>query len=669
VVTGTPTLPPLAIPLTSFIGREHELAEIRRLLATTRLLTLAGAAGIGKTRLALQVAAEIQAQGANNPALVELAPLADPERVAEAVAMGLGIPYQADPPPVTLLVDALRPFRLLLLLDNCEHIVSACAELANQLLRGCPNLTILATSREPLGIAGEIVWRVPSLSVPESEHDRTAEQVARSEAARLFVERGRAMLPNFTLSERNAPIIAELCGRLDGIPLALELAAARLTMLSVGQITERLTHALGLLTVGSRTAPNRQQTLRTTLDWSYELLSEPERRLFERLSVFAGGWTLEAAEAICVGKAIASAAVLDLLGSLVMKSLVLVQPDLDERYRYRFLETLRQYGSERLAEHGDLPRYRRRHAEYFLKLRRQAEPDLGGARTYPAQLEQDNDNLRVALRWCVENGGAQAYQASRVIVLDPLQRVLLFRYEDQVPLYPDQPELRSFWVTPGGVLEGGETFENAALRELAEETGITGVVLGPCVWVSYQAYFWRGEPAVRVDRYFVTHVQDAWVDTIDMPADERLAHPEFRWWTTAELRATMDTTSPPGFVDLLESVLRNNTPSVPIRIAGDRFVEDAIAAALATPPPRTGNSLTARELEVATLIARGRSNRQIAEHLVVARSTAERHVANILAKLDLSSRTQIAAWAIEQGVLADTVGRAEQHRPAPSGTV
>ncbi len=290
----------LPLPLTSFVGREAELAELRRLLQTTRLLTLTGTGGCGKTRLAIQVASAVASGYGDGVTLVELAGLTDPALVPQVVASALGIREASGRPLLDTLSAALRARRLLLLLDNCEHLLDACARLVDALLGACPRLRVLATSREPLRIAGEVSWRVPSLAVPPddpAEAPPTVERTLAYEAVQLFVDRARAALPGFAITPRSAAAVAQVCRRLDGIPLALELAAARVRVLTVKQLIDRLDQRFRLLTGGSRTALPRQQTLRAALDWSYDLLSEPERRLFHRLSVFAGGWTLEAAAA------------------------------------------------------------------------------------------------------------------------------------------------------------------------------------------------------------------------------------------------------------------------------------------------------------------------------------------------------------------------------------
>ena len=290
----------LPLELTEFIGREAEVAEVRGLLRNTRLLTLTGAGGVGKTRLARHVARDVLADFAHGVWLVELAPLADTAVLPRAVAVVLGVYERPDQPLEETLVEMLGTRRLLLVLDNCEHLVAACAGLVERLLTRCPHVRVLTTTREQLGISGETTWRVPSLSLPQAGRPLSVENLAHSDAVHLYTKRARQAFPGFGLTPDNAPAIAQICQRLDGIPLALELAAARVNVLTVEQIASRLDDGLGLLTTGGRTASDRQRTLRGTLDWSYDLLSQPERLLLGRLAVFAGGWTLEAAEAVCV---------------------------------------------------------------------------------------------------------------------------------------------------------------------------------------------------------------------------------------------------------------------------------------------------------------------------------------------------------------------------------
>jgi predicted ATPase/DNA-binding CsgD family transcriptional regulator len=388
----------------AFVGREHAVVEVKRAMATTRVLTLTGVGGSGKTRLALEVARNLAGTYRHGAWLVELAPLTEGALVPQAVATALGVREQPGRALSVTLADALSEREMLLMLDNCEHLVEAAACLVEVLLDSCPDLRILATSREALGIAGEVNWTVPPLSVPDLQHSTSVEELANFESLRLFVERARYRRPAFALTPQNAKTVAEICRRLDGIPLAIELAAARVGVLSVDQIVARLEDSLRLLTTGGRTAPPRQQTLRGTLDWSYGFLSEPEQILFNRLSIFAGGWTLEAAEAVVAGGALEEEDVLDRLSDLVNKSLVEAEGGVGEALRYRMLEPVRQYGQERLETSGEADVVRRRHALFFLTLIEESEPRLWGPEevTWLERLDSENGNLRAALSWALE---------------------------------------------------------------------------------------------------------------------------------------------------------------------------------------------------------------------------------------------------------------------------
>ena len=397
----------LPAQLTSFIGRQREMAEVRRLLGETRLMTLTGAGGAGKTRLALEAAAGLRPDFTDGIWWVELASLYDPALVPQAVGAALGLRDQASRPMLDQLGDHLRARRLLLVLDNCEHLIAACAITANTLLRVAPTLRILVTSREPLEIAGEITYRVPSLETPDPAHLPPFASLARFEAVRLFADRAAAVLPGFVLTEANGSAVAEICCGLDGIPLAIELAAARMRTLSVEELRVRLRDRFRVLTGGSRVALPRHRTLRATIDWSYGLLSEPERVLLRRLAVFTGGWTLEAAEAVCSGDGVPEGEVLDLLAHLVDKSLVILEWPSDVG-RYRLLETVRQYGLELLEERGETLIWRQRHASFFLAVAEEAEPKLFGPEqdAWFARLEAEHGNLRAALEWLAQQDEA-----------------------------------------------------------------------------------------------------------------------------------------------------------------------------------------------------------------------------------------------------------------------
>ncbi len=401
----------LPIQLTGFIGRTGEIAEVKRLLGAARLVTLTGSGGAGKTRLALQVAVGVVESHRDGVWLAELAPVADPALVPEIVASALKVPEQPGRDMTGTLVDALRPKTVLLVLDNCEHLLAACRDLAAALLRTCPQVRILATSREGLGVPGETLWRVPSLSLPDdSRHLPPPEELVLYDAVRLFVDRAVATAPGFAVTGENAPAVAEVCQRLDGIPLAIELAAARVKVLAVEQIAARLDDRFRLLTGGSQTALPRHQTLRGAIDWSYNLLSEPERVLLRRLSVFAGGWPLEAAEWVSAGGRVETASVLDLLTSLVDKSLVLAETQHGEA-RYRLLETVRRYARDRLVEADEEADVRTRHRAWCVTLAEQTPTELRGPRQrlWLDRLKVEHDNLRAAFAWSRDDpGGAEA---------------------------------------------------------------------------------------------------------------------------------------------------------------------------------------------------------------------------------------------------------------------
>ncbi|HEX5850107.1 MAG TPA: tetratricopeptide repeat protein [Rubrobacter sp.] len=383
----------------SFVGRERELDYLGHMLASGRLLTLTGPGGCGKTRLALQAAAHLAEDFEDGVVFVELATLSNPELVAEGVARALGL-RMAGASPAEALLDYLESRATLLVLDNCEHLIEACAGLADELLRSCPGLKILATSREALRIPGERAWLVPSLSLPDVREEIVPERLTRHEAVRLFVERAAAAVPGFQLDEHNAPAVARICQRLDGIPLAIELAAVKVRVLSASQIAARLDDRFLLLTDGSRVALPRQRTLLATMDWGHELLSERERALFRRISAFSNGFTLEAAEEVCSEGGVERGEVLELLGRLVDKSLVLVETR-GENARYRMLESVGQYASRKLEGSGEERSVRSRHAGFYLRLAERAEPALSGPDqgAWIDRLDAEVGNLRAAMSW------------------------------------------------------------------------------------------------------------------------------------------------------------------------------------------------------------------------------------------------------------------------------
>lgn len=394
--------------LTSFIGRENDLAAIETLLARTRLLTLIGSGGCGKTRLCLQLAANTAEQFPDGAWFLELAPLTDPSLIFQAVAIALGVKEEPGKPLSQTLVEHVKHKRLLLLIDNCEHLLDACATVVDLLLRQCPDLKILATSRQALGTAGEQTYRVPSLALPDRTVSHTPQSLSQYESVQLFVDRALLVRADFQLTTDNATALASLCCHLDGIPLAIELAAARLGLLSVAEIDRRLDQRFRLLTGGSRTALPRHQTLLSLIDWSYNLLNEAEKLLLQRLSVFAGGWTMDAAEAVCSGDGVDNWEVLDLLTLLCDKSLV-VADQMERHSRFRLLETVRQYAHDKLAQSEGDARVRMRHSQYFLKVAEEADAKLTAAEQIRSlnRLEAEHENLLASLDWGLSAADSQ----------------------------------------------------------------------------------------------------------------------------------------------------------------------------------------------------------------------------------------------------------------------
>ncbi len=470
------TVTPNNLPalLTTFIGREKEQAEILQRIGTHRLVTLTGSGGVGKTRISLKVGGQVLDEYANGVWLIELAPLSDPELMPQTVASALGIVAQSTSSHTELLINFLRPKTSLLILDNCEHLLDASAYLADTLLKHCPQLKILATSREALGILGEIVYHMPSLGLPNIQ--QTLEKFREYESVRLFEERAQLAQSDFKLTMENASSVAQICSRLDGIPMAIELAAARVNMFSTAQIAARLDDRFNLLTGGSRTALPRQQTLRASIDWSWNLISDSERALLRRLTVFAGGWTLEAAESVCSAAGdIESNQVSEWMTQLVAKSLVIANRQPGRERRFQLHETIRQYAHEKLIEAGEQENIHRQHLKYFLDLSELAEPALHG----PHQMEwynrltDERDNLRVALAHaCTADLEAGLSISARLIdywVVCDLREGLRWSTE-----FIQNPESQTFplarakaLMTQGYILWSMQQFE--AVRSIAEE--------------------------------------------------------------------------------------------------------------------------------------------------------------------------------------------------------
>jgi non-specific serine/threonine protein kinase len=766
----------LPADLTRFIGREAETAEVRRLLPGTRLLTLAGSAGVGKTRLALRVAADVAGQYRDGVRLVELAALADPLLVPRAVADALGVPEQPGRGLRDTLADALRPRHLLLVLDNCEHLVQACAELVAALLRACPDLRVLATSRQSLHVDGETVWRVPSMTLPPPDRPSSEVVVAYHDATRLFVERATAALPSFVVSERNAAAIVRICTRLDGIPLAIELAAARVPVLGVEGIEVHLSDRFRLLGEGSRVALPRQQTLRATIDWSFGLLSVPERALFRRLAVFAGGWMLEAAEAVGAGEGLTNGEVLGPLAELVDKSLV-VADETGGSVRYRLLETMREYGWEKLRAAGEEAIVRDRHGAWFLALAEGADDKIRGPEqaAWLSRLEREHDNLRAALAWCLaderdadaalrlagslawfwrlrgymgegrrwlERALAQSREPATGARVHALNGAgfLAFAQNDMsaatalftegLRLARDQDDLpAAAWALHGLGRAAWGMHDWARAKAVLEESlaGFRGSA--DIAGSAYSLYFLGSvardcEDYARAaalyadaltlareagDTWSIAWVLIHWGDLASRQGDveqaagfyrealllsdkigalwgvssclwglARVAAAQGQWARAARLfgadqvlMALMGTDHGPlesaDWRGVIACRVALGTPRFEALAAEGRAMtrDEAIAHAMgasertarpapgapAGPPSPPGTPLTPREREVAVLIARGLSNREIAQALVITRRTADTHVMNILTKLELHARAQVAAWAVEHGLI------------------
>jgi predicted ATPase len=471
-MTVTPNNLPAA--LTTFIGREKEQAEILQLIRAHRLVTLTGAGGVGKTRISLKVGEQILGEYANGVWLTELAPLSDPELLPQTVASVFEIVTQSTRSHTELLINFLHPKTALLILDNCEHLLDASAHVADTLLKHCPHLKILVTSRESLGILGEAVYHMPSLRLPDIQ--QTLEKFREYESVRLFEERAQLAQPDFKLTLENASSVTQICSRLDGIPLAIELAAARVNMFSTAQIAAHLDDRFNLLTGGSRTALPRQQTIRASIDWSWNLISDLERTLLRRLTVFAGGWTLEAAESVCSAEGgIEPRQVFELMTQLVAKSLVIANRKPGPERRFHLHETIRQYAHEKLIEADEQENIRSQHLKYFLDLSELAEPALHGSHQmgWYNRLTDERDNLRVAL----EHASTADLQAGLSIsarlmdywVVCDLREGLRWSTE-----FIQNPESQTFpqarakaLITQGYILWSMQQFE--AVRSIAEE--------------------------------------------------------------------------------------------------------------------------------------------------------------------------------------------------------
>jgi len=761
----------LPADLTSFVGRRQEVRDVKDQLSSARLVTLTGMGGVGKTRLAQRVGWELRRGFRDGVWLVELAALRDPGLIAQTVAAALGIRDPSEGSSGVGLAELLVQRQMLLVLDNCEHLLEPCAVLADALLRAAPELRILATSRQAMGIQGERIVVVPPLSVPEPEVDAPPESLLRYEAVKLFVDRATAVRSTFRLDRANQAAVIGICQRLEGVPLAIELATGRLRALSVDQLTDRLDQRHGLLSGGSRVALPRQQTLRALIDWSFELCSSMERLLWERLSVFLGGFDLDAAEQVCEDSLIHSSDVLDLLANLVDKSIVSTY-DGPGGLRYRLPETLREYGSDRLAESGDADALRGRHRDWCRRLTSEAHAAWFSARQVPAfaRLRLEHANLREALDFCLTHPG------------DPRTGLEM------------AAELRFYWVMSGRLQEGRHWLDRLLSRydetDLARLEGLcTGVYLAAVVGdfdsaaaslnrayslaidlgddagsalvtqVAGLTALFQNDPAgasrlvddalashraaddqpaaiydqvvVAISAALLGHAAQAvelleeclkvtsssgehwlralalWALGIEefrrgnyqraasleeesirlrLPLDDHSSigrNLQVLAWTSA---ATGDPVRAAHLIGAAEAITRSVGSSLSSlghladvqqafedltrrELTPSRFeaavdhgrqltFDDAVQMAVgARPRPRNDapvgspvhslSRLTKREREVADLLARGMTNRDIANALVISQRTAEAHVEHILSKLGLTSRAQVIAWMTE----------------------
>ena len=764
---GTANVGNLPYELTSFVGRRHEVAEVRRLLSMSRLVTLTGVGGVGKTRLALRVAADSSRAFVDGVWPVGLGELYDTGAVVDAVLSALNL-REGRGTPEAQLVEYVAARKLLLILDNCEHLVEPVAALAGSLLRSCPDLRILATSRESLGIGGEATLRVPPLTLPEpNQRSAVGGGLVHYEAMNLFRERAGAAVPGFEITESNGDVVAAICRRLDGLPLAIELAAVRLRVMSVEQILQRLTDRYSLLTTGSRGAPSRQQTLQGCIDWSYELCTRAERELWGRLTVFSGGFELDAVEGICAHTMTSDQAV-DGVASLIDKS-ILIREEAAGAVRYRLLETLRDYGTDRLQETGEFASLRRRHRDWYEHLVLRAEFDWISPRqvAWIARLDAEQPNIRAALQFCLtgaseadaglrmatalypywrvrgklregmrwlaqllavqggepgleritalyvlsvlsglhgdpdasalyaERGGALAAtfddRTGVALMADAAGRHALFaqepatacgHFESSLAVFREEGNLLyMIWSLLGLALasdaDGNQTRseecqrETVALTESRGESVYRGWALcGAGIRARQRGEHSRAKDLVMQGLQLARSVDDrttaagcievlSWI-AVDEGAHRRAARLMGAAETLAKTAASPSAIYPnlrvqhARFEQKARRVIGDRAFEAEFRDGrGTRF-EDAAADALdekgsANISAEPGfTNLTRREQQVAELVAEGLTNRAIADKLVISQRTAQGHVEHILSKLGFTSRTQIAAWIVEQ---------------------
>ncbi|MEV6321051.1 LuxR C-terminal-related transcriptional regulator [Nocardia sp. NPDC051787] len=751
-------------PITSFIGRQRDIRKVREMLATARLVTLTGVGGVGKTRLATEVASASRQSYPDGVWLVDLSRVGDPDLVADAVVTSLGVVDMSNRSAEEQLVDRLADLHALLVLDNCEHLVETSSALCDRLLKSCAELRILTTSREALGIMGEHVYPVLPLSMPSSGTTITPTGLTAFEAPTLLLERARAVRPELTVTEGDMDAVTRVCHRLDGIPLAIELAASRLRSLTLNGLLERLDDRFTLLTADARTAAPRQRTLRALIDWSYELSRPAERLLWARLSVFAGEFTLAAAEGVCADPDLPRKQILDLIDHLVAQSIVLLAPT-DGLPRYRMLETIREYGWHRLTELGESDTLRKRHCDYYLALAERIAGEWNGP-TQPAglaELRTEHGNLQAALdwatseptatrealalvtalryHWCADGflgdgrrwidralRNADRYSPDRVPALWVAAWVMLLQGDhaqaeqalDECATHAASvADHRSIgWVNSlrgtlalfrGRVADSISTFESV-ITDYPEDADLIRLTLFQLAMSQAHAGDRRAQATARqairladecgeqwsksyalwalgFDRHVHGEHGEAAVSTcaaleIQSRFNDRVGTAlmiELLAWIAAaggehrraarllgvvgsEWRriGTSIAAFGPHLVERHDTCERTAAASLPepVRRAEKARGEDldheqAIAYALdrhecaAAAAEQEHDVLTTREQQVAELVAKGLSNRQIAERLVVSPRTVDRHLENILGKLGFSSRAQVAAWTAQ----------------------
>ena len=750
----------LPAELTSFVGREPQLAELRRLLHRSRLITLTGPGGSGKTRLAVRLAAGSLERYPDGVWLVDLAPIGDSRLLEHTLASACGLKQDTHSTAADPLTEALAKSQALIVFDGCEHLVDATAELASRLLRSCARLGIVVTSREPLGVAGELIWRTPSLTIPRPEDADHPELLMESEAARLFVDRARLARPDFVLGAASARPVAQICARLEGIPLAIELAAGLAGVMTLPDILERLGKRFRLLTGGGRASLPRHQTLRQAVDWSYGLLSVNEQALFARLAVFAGGFDLAAAEAVVPGDPIAVEDVLALLSRLVNKSLVIAEPTRPHLTRYRMLDTIREYALEKLQQSGEAE-WRRRHADYFTEWssRETDELSLHDQVETLAAIDEEQPNVRLALEWSLAEQPDNALRIASAMGtywfmrrslaegLDWLERALQLEtvrldtratalvaaarltrrrgeftaslaYADEAAAIARRLDLDSVLaqaVNMQGILAShfGETEKAAQVfreaLEVAERTGnrermvasLNNLAMMESSLGDQHAALAHIERSVQLadeigDRFLKANVQDT-VGRILFRLGQ-FDHAARAWsealTTSLEFADTINVADVLDGVALLEAARGENVRALSLTAAAESMrkitgarrtvewlaeVEDSMARARARLTPAvaeearrqgatmtlpeavryalrqqpadrgdSGTRLTGREVEVARLVAEGKTNGEVAAQLRISERTVDAHVEHIRNKLGLRTRTQIALWAHER---------------------